>query len=188
MSHLYDKSELTFQAFRYISEEMTSDEREQFEELLAASQEAREEVAVAVELSQAVALAQSHHELARPTAWATWSNRVRWMLVGTAACLAVVGMSKLLEPSGESIAERPSAAAQSLAVAWLDSQDLTDEAISSEDETDQDATATEPTVDDLTASEEVVVAEDVAVPGWLLAAVSSERVKAPEEARGALEN
>jgi hypothetical protein len=100
----------------------------------------------------------------------------------------VFGAMKLFEQSSETIAERPSAAAQSLAVAWLDSQELTDESGSSEEGTDQDAITSDPSMEELTASEDVVVAEDVAVPGWLLAAVNSERGAAPAGTSGSLEN
>ena len=192
MSDLGNKSDLAWQAFRYISDEMSSAERDQFEELLAVDQRAREEVAQAVELSQAVALAQDAVVLPSPWAtvssWQIWSSRVRWMLVGTAACLLVVGVIKLMQPSDDMLATRPSAATQSLAAAWVDSQHLAEDAdLASLDVSEQESAADDD-VEDLTAIDDAIAADELAVPGWLLAAVSGERVTAPEAVPGALEN
>ena len=83
-------------AFRYVSGEMTAEEHAAFEENLAESQPAREAVAAAVLLAQAVGLAEkSQADGARaelvPASHAArgpeWSGRLGWALAGAAASL-----------------------------------------------------------------------------------------------------
>ncbi len=93
----FESNDLGWQAFRYVAEEMSPAEATEFELLLADSQAAREELARAVELTQGIAAAIPL-EVAQPrgvAAGASWGQRMVWMLLGTAACLAAVASFKL---------------------------------------------------------------------------------------------
>ncbi len=90
--------DLDWQAFRYISAEMPSDEVAQFEEQLSTDQRSRESVARAVELAEALAVATADRSsgvdqwFAQPIrrAGLAWWARVGWIGVGAAATLACV--------------------------------------------------------------------------------------------------
>jgi hypothetical protein len=82
-------------AFRYIAGELTDEELASFEAELESSQVAREAVARAVDLSQAIAIAESHQvELveaaSRVVARKSWIYGIGWMGAGAAAA-SVVG-------------------------------------------------------------------------------------------------
>jgi negative regulator of sigma E activity len=90
-----DETELFWQAFRYVGQEMTPDEAADFEVRLASDQAARETIARVVELSQlvlAVAPERSPaEEFVSPVLQSrAWMQPVGWIAVGAAACLAVV--------------------------------------------------------------------------------------------------
>ena len=85
---LEPESDLHWKAFLYVSGELTVDESMSFERLLAEDQEAREAVALAVELTQALAIVGP---LPRSVS-RKWSNRrvLAWAgSMAAAACLAV---------------------------------------------------------------------------------------------------
>src|ERR1700679_1863568 len=92
---LQDETELFWQAFRYVGEEMTLGEATDFEVQLANDQPAREAVARVVELSQLVLAAAPEQS---PAAMfvspalrrRVWMQPVGWIAVGAAGCLAVV--------------------------------------------------------------------------------------------------
>src|SRR6185369_3058104 len=85
-----DDGDLDWLAFRYVSGELPADEAATFEELLAADQAAREAVASAVQVTQAV-LAAIPAQVATPVVSPrrnTWRERAAWMVLGaTAACV-----------------------------------------------------------------------------------------------------
>ncbi|MFO0821003.1 MAG: hypothetical protein U1A77_23860 [Pirellulales bacterium] len=99
-------------AFRYIANELTNDELQAFEERLATDQQAREAVAAAVELSQAIAFVESTRQSPAPPVPAStqgilpvtpplpadrrsWWPALGWMTVGSAACVAMILMADL---------------------------------------------------------------------------------------------
>ena len=96
-SPLDDAPALEWLAFRYVTDELTELEREAFEVRLADDQAAREAVAAAVELTQAVVWVEHESTVnARPVAAPTRPQRERtrrgaialgWMLAGSAAGL-----------------------------------------------------------------------------------------------------
>jgi len=84
---------LDWLAFRYVSGELTGDETESFELRLADDQAARDAVASAVELSQAIVAAESLASPVISPAAAlrkSWSTHIAWFACGAAACLLVV--------------------------------------------------------------------------------------------------
>ena len=93
-----EKAELAWSAFRYIADEMSADEQARFEEQLATSQQAREAVALAVELTHGIAAAPE-----RPTVVPSRrKRRVRVRLAWAAAAAAAVCAAFVLgRQSGE---------------------------------------------------------------------------------------
>src|SRR5262249_50677527 len=96
-------SDLNWLALRYVTGEMADAELATFEETLAESQPAREAVAAAVLLAQAVALAD-RTPAGVPTAGLTvvrptWRGRLSWALVGAAASLLLAGGLQLWRDS-----------------------------------------------------------------------------------------
>ena len=89
--------QVEWSAFCYVAGEMTESEREQFEQLLASDQSARELLAQAVELTQAMAAAEAgcHRAVAvvapasRVETPKAWPRRLAWMAIGSAASLLV---------------------------------------------------------------------------------------------------
>jgi hypothetical protein len=93
-------------AFRYIANELTNDELQAFEDRLATDHQAREAVAAAVELTQAIAFVESTRQSPSPTVANTndalpvspplpadrrsWWPALGWMAVGSAACAALI--------------------------------------------------------------------------------------------------
>jgi len=159
-----DSYDLDWQAFRYVAGEMSSDEAAVFERRLADDQSAREAVADAVELAQALAtLGPEAREDTRPVPKArlgsgkrTWRRRAVWTVAGTAACVALIVTSWLYR--GGETAQSTDLSLEQLALLWsqigeeLDPRELDEWAEDfSDDPTDQDA--------------------DVP-PSWMLAAVS----------------
>ena len=112
---LEPESDLHWTAFLYVSEELTPDESSSFERLLAEDQEAREAVALAVELAQALAIVgpeQQHgfasrkHSTRRILAWAG--------SLAAAACL----LAAILPTFRPVVPTEPTADASSVALAW----------------------------------------------------------------------
>lgn len=185
-----DPADLDLLAFRYVAGELTAAEAEAFEEQLACDQTAREAVASAVQVAEAVAaLAPA---FVAPTAQplpassprrGTWRERVRWMIVGAvAACVAIVagwqflsnsGDDDLLDPHVIASAERVTEINRVVAL-WVDPHllDQGDGGFDSQDGDDSDLI--------IRTTEG---AHDVHVPDWVLAAVSDDEPRdedAPE--------
>lgn len=167
-------------AFRYVSGEMAGDELSRFESLLAESQPAREAVAAAVLVSQAVTMAANDARLDqadKPTVAApvrrspTWGQRMAWATAGAAASLLVAfglqawrgaaqngGGPRGPAPSAHELAD--------LADRWSAAGDV---GYQSDDDHGLDEIATSDRND---ASGNRDAVEELVAPDWLLAAVS----------------
>lgn len=169
MNSCDEPQDLTWLAFRYISDEMTAEEQAAFEERLACDQQAREELAQVVELAQAAAV---RPQVVTVTAAHSWSGRLGWMLSGTVACLLLISVVEGWQRyraelaglfrggSDRSLVE--SLQPEGLALAWASAQSA-GETLSVVD--------SEPTV---VAVNEPLEAP-VEVPDWLLAAVTAQQ-------------
>lgn len=82
-----EKAELSWSAFRYIAGEMPADEQVRFEEQLAVDQQAREAVALAVQLAHGIAAAPERPTVVAP---ARRKRRLRVRLAWSAAAAAAV--------------------------------------------------------------------------------------------------
>jgi hypothetical protein len=116
-------NELDWTAFCYAAGELSAAEAEQFEARLAGDQAAREALARAVELTQAVAAAETHSDMLVAPATklqSDWSTRLSWMAVGgLAAVLLAMLWSGIVGPTWTTVQQKHNAAArQELAVAW----------------------------------------------------------------------
>ncbi len=180
-------SDLNWLAFRYVSGEMPDAELATFEQNLAESQPAREAVAAAVLLAQAVALAAdtaagpqrelvtAGPALRRPT----WRGRLAWALAGAAASLLFVGGLQMWRdarvPANAVARNRPAAAEDlnGLALQWTAAGefdfDVADNGNSERRDVDDSSDTSRA---NLAMSE---LFEDITAPDWLLAAVSSEQ-------------
>jgi len=105
---------LHWQAFQYVSGELTASEAESFERRLADDQLAREAVAGAVEICEGVLAVGEEFAVAAervvPAARSSsWLRPAAWMALGAAACLAFVGTWYLFaRGSGDSpVAKEP---------------------------------------------------------------------------------
>jgi hypothetical protein len=139
-------SDLDWQAFVYVSGEMSPAESESFEELLGVDQSAREAVAATVKLLSKMAAASPADVTAAPRP----PNRQRYISVAIAAAAALVVVSISLtqrEPADTD-------PVRELVSLWVDSDGTTGDAT----ETDAGAPMND---------------EDLNVPGWLLAAIES---------------
>jgi hypothetical protein len=196
---------LDWQAYRYIANEMSSQEQSDFELLLADDQAAREAVAQAVELTQTIYAAElfssphaiSHNSVAdSPAASAAvepapislrsrnWLVPVGWITVGAVACLALVlSVPQLIPRTGPEIGMapdlvRPGKASVELAEAWS-AQTL------HEGEGELEEPALDPSAAWKEESEwETPLAENHA-PAWMLEAV---RREAPDTADEEMES
>jgi hypothetical protein len=186
-----DWTDLQWLAFCYIADELSADEAEVFEERLAADQEAREAVARAVELSQAVAALPRETVCPSPAA-SPWRRRLAWMTVGaTAACLAFAVWllnSHLTGPgpaphdvplaNGPGVEELPVSvvedpAAGRLLALWSHSADVVNSVLALRPSEPAETNAEFEPI-------EVAEVDNLAVPGWMLAAVSTEPVADPK--------
>lgn len=93
--------ELNWLAFRYVANELSGDERDAFELRLVEEQAAREAVAAAVELSQAVLLVEESAVRPAP-APRSWRLAAAWMSLGACVCLAVVFAGRFFDRDVES--------------------------------------------------------------------------------------
>jgi hypothetical protein len=121
-------SQLDWSAFCYAAGELSPAEVERFEARLADDQQAREALARAVELTQAVVAAESQADKYQADKFvvpagrhvADWGTRLSWMAIGGLASLviALVG-SGMIGGSSSMLASRgPSAKQIALATAW----------------------------------------------------------------------
>ena len=142
-------------AFRYIAGELTGDEAAAFEAEFETSQLAREAVAQAIDLSQAIAMAESHEvELvevaARITRRKSWVYGIGWISAGAVA--ASVAGAVWWNIQG------PKSGTSDLAEAW--------------NKTLVDAPAA-PIIDEPAESGLVLDAEPAIAPSWMTAGVIS---------------
>lgn len=158
MAH-QNQADLEWLAFQYVSEELSAEDVALFEERLAVDQTAREAVAEAMLLLQAVSAGA---RIASPVqARRSWTQHAAWAAIGAAACLAVVFVLRSL-PKQSPLAQRPQASDLSsaeLALVWAQSDPYG-----------------EPEAADPTAEEENGLAAEIdrelVVPVWMLEAVS----------------
>jgi hypothetical protein len=174
---LEPESDLHWTAFLYVSGELTIDESTSFESLLAEDQEAREAVALAVELAEVLAVVGPEHKSVsrkrtnrRALAWAG--------SLAAAACLvaAIVPAFRPVVPT-ESTAD-----ASSVALAWsgLRVGDDTDWSAFVDSVQVQDSSASSP----LAEPENADISEtstDRPLPSWLLSAASVPTGDSPQE-------
>jgi len=152
-----DIHELDWLAFRYIANEMTAIEADSFESRLADDQAAREAVARAVELAQAVAcvptsiiLFQATHRALANTSRPYFGRRpLRWIAAAAAVVLGVVGV-QVFKGSSEN---------SKLAKVWAKIR------IGSEvlDLSEHDLIAE--------SEESLETSDELTVPGWMIEAV-----------------
>jgi hypothetical protein len=179
-------SDLNWLAFRYITGEMAETEVAAFEQSLAESQPAREAVAAAVRLAQAVTLCESAQTSAssgpiRAAATippATWRGRLVWALLGAAATVLFASGLQMWRdakaPPNVVARNRPAAAENlsELALQWTAAGGFEFDAAdngSSERRSFDDSSDTGH--GSLIMSE---LFDDVSAPDWLVAALSSE--------------
>lgn len=120
MNEPHGRESLDWSAFCYLAGELTGQEHEDFEALLAESQNAREALARAVELTQTVAAVESHAGVVAPAALAEsgWRVRLAWMAMGAAAALLAALMLSTARPTPHATASRETLADERLAAAW----------------------------------------------------------------------
>jgi len=164
----HDAADLGWLAFQYVSDELSADEVVQFEAHLAGDQAAREAVAEAVLLCQAVAAGEEIVPVAAERR--SWAQHAVWAAIGAAACLAIV--FALREPIGKvqnSAARRPGAVdltSAELALVWAQNLELPDAASSDEE--------------DLGLAVDVRESDrDVLVPAWMLEALGGSQEVSP---------
>jgi hypothetical protein len=165
-----NQADLDWLAFQYVNDELPADEAARFEERLAGDQAAREAVAEAMHLVQAVAAG------ARITTPAStgrnWLQHAAWSAIGAAVCLAVIFTLRAL-PKDAPVVQRPQAAdltSAELALVWAQNGSYRAEEAAealAEDDAPLAADARE-------------IERDFVVPAWMLEAVSgSPEIKPP---------
>ncbi len=177
-----EQDELTWQAFRYVAGELSIAEVEQFEELLAVDQGAREAVAQLVELYQAVIAAEESAPViacvsvaARPNY--KWTHNLAWLASGAAAAaiLIVAGWKAGWLDADLNANRTVASVSPALADAWTAMQaDLAQ----AEDESGSEETSRPMSLDD----EELAFSTEA--PSWMTAAVlglSGREVAPPQE-------
>jgi anti-sigma factor RsiW len=90
MSPLEEPIELEWSAFRYIADELSPAEAAEFEQRLASDQNAREAVASAVQMAEAVAALQPAPLALAPTVTGQRPRRAAWAALVVAASCAVL--------------------------------------------------------------------------------------------------
>jgi hypothetical protein len=178
------ESDADWLAFRYHAGDMSVDETAEFERLLGESQPAREALARAVLLAEAVALAakadapkEESKIVYRPIGRAiTWGQRLAWAALGAAASLIFAG--GLDATRGARQAGHPASPADDLAglaVQWRAAGDFNtddqDDAAANIDHDSCDSSA-----DNRSAATARDSSDDLAVPDWLLAAVGERQM------------
>jgi hypothetical protein len=180
-------NDLNWLAFRYVAGEMPDAELAAFEQSLAESQPAREAVAAAVLLAQAVALAEgtsadAPHELVTAGSTfrqPTWRGRLAWALVGAAASLLFawglqIWRDARLPPNAVAL-NRPANAQDlnGLAVQWTAVGEFDFDATDNDGFEHREFDDSSDAAHASSATSELF--EDITAPDWLVAAVSSEQ-------------
>jgi ferric-dicitrate binding protein FerR (iron transport regulator) len=180
MSHNECPNELDWSAFCYAAGELSPAEAEAFEQRLASDQAAREALARAVQLTQAVASAESLVPVVLRPASRDWGRRLAWMAIGSAASLlvAVLWMGGRNDTSTV-IRQSPASQDQTaLAAVWSQTRD--------ELSTASDAELWYPAHLAASTGEQTEIStaadDDMwpAAPDWMTAAVVGDQVK-PED-------
>ncbi len=182
---------LHWQAFQYICGDLSPDESVAFEQILTTDQSAREAVAVAVELTQAVSAAK-RPDIALPIRRSTETSdknsrrwiAAGWMTVGAAVCLAVLfainGLNskapseQIAKPNLRSITGEQ---ARTLALRWSEFQSSEFQTAADQDgltflgDVGQGLATADSTTNEL-GDHSIDLGDEDAAPAWLLSAVS----------------
>ena len=123
----YLDSDLDWLAFCYAAGELSPAEAEQFESRLASEQPAREALARAVEVTQAVAVAESQPcgNVVTPAARTRtkWSTRLSWMAIGgLASLLLALVWSGSFTPQKTAALRSNAEQQRNLAAAWSEAR------------------------------------------------------------------
>ena len=178
--------DLDWLAFRYVAEELSADEAAAFEGRLADDQAAREAVAVAVELAQAIAsptpsvipmparhsFPTTHHSplTTHASSRRRWVQPLVWMAVGAAACLTIMLLRGGLFRGGNE-----STGAGVLATLWANSE------LRHEQGDSWNADLLAGSEDTLMATTEFESDSDIVAPDWLLRALlGDEELQRPD--------
>lgn len=171
--------DLDWQAFRYISDEMSEAEMDQFEALLGEQQAAREAVADAVELWCALGRLRPAAERAPQRANRRWMQPAAWLIPIAAACLLVAFFAYQSVRQAPHVPGFEPAELDSLARAWtsnaLSSADEPTAERSDESDLDLSETFTAFELDEefaaFTAEDDVTT---LSPPQWMMAAVRTD--------------
>ncbi|MBL7043240.1 MAG: hypothetical protein ISR77_31690 [Pirellulaceae bacterium] len=163
-----DREELDWLAFRYVADELASDEVSDFEGRLAHDQTARDAVSRAVELTNAIRAAEEAKPVTLSPARRSRLQRPLRLVACLSTCVLVAVVCHWLlrhdESTSTDVSERPSTAAAELALVWSETRlELADQ--------QGDAWALLQVTD---SGELPVAAEDTAamsVPDWMFSAV-----------------
>ena len=149
--------DLFWQAYCYVADELSENERSQFEVRLDEDQHAREAVAKVVELSATVRSLPQSTLQAPPRGAALW-QRARWMSLGVAASVLVMLSWQWSHSTGDpEIAQAESTPDPKVALAWSPAE---------QDETPEEDTAA------LTSSD-MELAGDFSTPSWMTAVLTA---------------
>ncbi len=176
--------DLDWTAFCYAAGELDAAAAERFEGRLAGEQTAREALARAIELTQAVSAAESQSRgyVVTPAARQQnkWTARLSWMAVGGLASLllAVLWSGSLSPDQPTPTASRPAVAA-GLAVAWTQTRAEIASAKEAGDWPVFPAAAPDSDEDSLSRGDDLVLEE---TPSWMTAAVIGLAGMTPEDA------
>jgi hypothetical protein len=171
----FEKNDIEWAAFCYVTDELNESDHEQFESLLASDQDAREALARAVELGQTISAAQCielKRNQNRP------NGKSAAIAVGFVVASVLGFLVITLDPWGQPAMQPPiidSAADPALALAWSQSQTEYDE--NSSDLEDELAVLNEFAEHELDSDDSPLDA-----PLWMLTAVSVQQ-KALEESK-----
>lgn len=166
------RDELFWTAAQYAAGDLPDAAVEEFEARLEADQAAREALAQAVALSQAVVQIESTPVVAAPigSGQVVASRRERtfvWIAVAASLLLAVVAYrwQTSTNQKVDEIAAGPTKAQQQLALVWIEGQDA-------DDNVWNESTATNDPMFDDELDDLPSLATDPSAPDWLLAAVA----------------
>jgi|GEM_PF-2008030 len=181
-------------AFRYQAGEMSADETAEFERLLGDNQPAREALARAVLLSEAVAAAatgsqaiETPNHVRRPIGRAmTWGQRLAWTALGAAASLVFAwGLDATRGARQAGHPASPADDLSGLAIQWraagdFNAGDFNADDFNADDDNDVAAAVDHDACDSSTDNHSAVAvrdsSDDLAAPDWLLAAVGEKQM------------